>query len=89
MSFVLGGPCWVKSTHIVVAGGESVEEVAARLQKLIERLETLHSAKEILLIAHGDTLSIFWAFMRGRPLGSHREVALQTGELRRFHGTSK
>ena len=70
------------------AGGESVNEVAARLQQLIMRLENRHSAREILLIAHGDTLSIFWACMRGRALESHREVALQTGELRRFNATT-
>lgn len=65
--------------------GESVREVAQRLQKLMKRLETQHCSKEILLVAHGDTLSIFWACMRGRPLASHREVALQTGELRKFN----
>ena len=76
-------PCLEPSS--TYAGGESVDEVAARLHMLIERVERQHQGMEIVLVAHGDTLSILWAYMRGRPLSKHREIALQTGELRALY----
>ena len=64
--------------------GESVVDVAARLRDLFARLEAAHSGKNILLVAHGDTLSIATAVARGGGLGKHREHAQDTGELRKL-----
>ena len=61
-----------------------MEDVAKRLQSLVDRLEDSYKGKQILLVAHGDTLSILWALVMLRPLENHREVALETGELRRL-----
>lgn len=64
--------------------GESVVDVAARLRDLFARLEAAHSGKNVLLVAHGDTLSIATAVARGGGLGRHREHAQETGELRKL-----
>ena len=64
--------------------GESVVDGAARLRGLFARLEAAHSGKNILLVAHGDTLSIATAVARGGGLGRHREHAQDTGELRKL-----
>lgn len=64
--------------------GESVVDVAARLRALFARLEATYSNKNVLLVAHGDTLSIATAVARGGGLGRHREHAQDTGELRKL-----
>lgn len=64
--------------------GESVVDVAARLRALFAQLEAKYSNKNILLVAHGDTLSIATAVARGGGLGRHREHAQDTGELRKL-----
>lgn len=40
----------------------------------------------ILLVSHGDTLSIFWAFATGTSLLENRRHGLNTGELRKLSG---
>lgn len=85
---ILCPPLCLLNTHVklaALAGGESVKDVARRLWGLIAQIEKAYVDKEILIVSHGDTLSIFWAVMRQRPLENHREVALQTGELRKLH----
>lgn len=64
--------------------GESVVDVAARLRELFSRLEASNEGKNILLVAHGDTLSIATAVAKGGGLGRHREFAQETGELRKL-----
>ena len=65
-------------------GGESAEDVALRLNRLFQRLEGQHQGRDILLVSHGDTLSILWASMTGLPLQQHRCHGQQTGELRQL-----
>lgn len=68
--------------------GESVRGVAARVLGLLEELESRHSGKAILLVSHGDTLSITQAAANGADLGTHRIFGLGTAELKRLHGSS-
>ena len=62
-----------------------MKDVAGRLVSLIQQIESKHAGQTILLVAHGDTLSILWALVTGQPLESHRSIALQTGELRQLY----
>ncbi|MEW5311916.1 MAG: hypothetical protein WDW38_003591 [Sanguina aurantia] len=68
--------------------GESVKDVAARIQLMFQRLEDEHQqgGLNILLVSHGDTLSILQATMTGcgAQLGHHRRFAFETAELRRL-----
>lgn len=68
--------------------GESVEDVAARVRLLFKRLEQEHCAggANILLVSHGDTLSILQATMQGpeEALGHHRRFGFETAELRQL-----
>ncbi|GAB4813986.1 hypothetical protein N2152v2_001032 [Parachlorella kessleri] len=57
-------------------GGESVQDVAARMKELIARLERSHQGYQILLVSHGDALSILAAVMLGTDLQSHRQHGL-------------
>jgi len=62
-------------------GGESVQAVSQRLSQVMTRLEEEHSGQAILLVAHGDTLSILTATIKSDNLSEHRKWGLQTAEL--------
>ena len=64
--------------------GESVAEVAARAGALLAALEARHAGRAVLLVSHGDTLSITLTAARGGDLRRHREHGLETAELRRL-----
>ncbi|KAK9832289.1 hypothetical protein WJX74_005468 [Apatococcus lobatus] len=74
----------IDSSTCPSGGGESVEQVSCRLKQLVQRLEMQHQGIHILLVSHGDTLSIMWATMTGSPLPEHRAHGQQTGELRKL-----
>ena len=57
-------------------GGESVDDVAARLRLFLACLEARHNGCNVVLVSHGDALSILAAVVRGTPLGAHRQHGL-------------
>ncbi|KAI8475590.1 MAG: phosphoglycerate mutase [Monoraphidium minutum] len=66
--------------------GESVAGVAARILGLLQELEARHEGCAILLVSHGDTLSITQAAAGGTDLRGHRGFGMGTAELRRLRG---
>lgn len=69
-------------------GGESVEDVAARTAGLVQQLEQRHSGKHLVLVSHGDALSILAAALLGTPLGEHRRHGLPNCGILRIGGSS-
>ena len=65
-----------------------MDQVAARVQALRDRLEMRHDGCSIVLVSHGDTLSILWAVFTGSSLLANRQHGLVTGELRRLDPTT-
>ncbi|RMZ55879.1 hypothetical protein APUTEX25_003845 [Auxenochlorella protothecoides] len=57
--------------------GESVAEVARRATSLLRRLEDEHSGRSVILVAHGDSISILAAAVLGPGLAHHRQYALE------------
>jgi broad specificity phosphatase PhoE len=53
-----------------------------------KELEARHSGRAVLLVSHGDTLSITQAAAGGGDLRAHRQHGLGTAELRRLPGQS-
>lgn len=49
-----------------------------------QELETAHVQQHVVLVSHGDTLSILQATYHGVPLSQHRRYGLGTAELRRL-----
>jgi broad specificity phosphatase PhoE len=47
-----------------------------------QELEQQHQGQHILLVSHGDTLSILQATFHGTPLTHHRQYGLATAELK-------
>lgn len=75
----------VKSTAIrPPGGGESVEDVAERLGKFIDDIEAQHAGYVVLLVSHGDALSILAAQMLGTDMSQHREHGLDNCEIMRI-----
>ena len=57
--------------------------MAARTAGLVLRLEAQHSGRHVVLVSHGDALSILAAALLGTPLGEHRRHGLPNcGTLR-------
>eukprot|EP00803_Ostreobium_quekettii_P008813 evm.model.scf_1772.2 EVM.evm.TU.scf_1772.2 scf_1772:5839-7036(-) len=68
------------------AGGESVQDVSARVTTLMEMLEREHEGCAVVLVAHGDTLSILQAVVNGSELGRHTQYGMKNCEIRRLGG---
>lgn len=62
-------------------------QVAERIRSLFADLEKDNTGKSILLVSHGDTLSILWAVVKGLPFQEHRQHGLNTGQLKLLHAT--
>jgi broad specificity phosphatase PhoE len=63
-------------------GVESVEKVLDRTTRLVTDLEKQYQQKNILLIAHGDTLQILQTAFERTQAGHHHELKLlKNGEL--------
>jgi probable phosphoglycerate mutase len=76
---------WALDSADPTQGADGVEPVAAvwaRTRQLIERLERQHKGATLLLVTHGDTLSITRTGLAGRSLSTHHAPPLLlTGEL--------
>lgn len=48
----------------------------------LQELEQRHQGQHILLVSHGDTLSILQATFHRSPLTQHRQYGLATAELK-------
>lgn len=51
-----------------------------------QELEQQHEAQHVLLVSHGDTLSILQATFHGTDLAQHRQYGLGTAELKQLNG---
>ncbi|GMH43341.1 hypothetical protein BSKO_11263 [Bryopsis sp. KO-2023] len=67
-----------------IEGGESVVDVALRVSELIKEIEEEGGGRNIVLVAHGDTLSISAAILTNRPLTEHRQYGMQNCEILSF-----
>lgn len=65
-----------------------MEDVAARTAGLVQQLEQRHSGKHLVLVSHGDALSILAAALLGTPLGEHRRHGLPNCGILRIGGSS-
>ena len=58
-----------------------MEDVASRLRAMLSRIESSHRGAEVLLVSHGDTLSIFTAVALSLDLKVNRRYGLDTGQI--------
>ena len=69
-------PCPAAHCRSPGGGGESVHDVAERTRGLVQQLEAAHEGRHVVLVSHGDALSILAAALLGTPLGEHRRHGL-------------
>jgi broad specificity phosphatase PhoE len=46
-------------------GGESYEQVQARVGPILDRLAKVHSDKDIVIVSHGGVMTTLWAYAAG------------------------
>jgi probable phosphoglycerate mutase len=46
-------------------GGESYEEVRARVAPVLDRLAAAHSGREVVVVSHGGVMACLWAHVAG------------------------
>ena len=46
-------------------GGESYEEVQARVSPVLDRLAAAHTGREVVVVSHGGVMSALWAYVAG------------------------
>jgi broad specificity phosphatase PhoE len=46
-------------------GGESYEEVQARVGPILDRLAAEHTAKDVVVVSHGGVMTALWAYVAG------------------------
>ncbi|MSU76135.1 histidine phosphatase family protein [Patescibacteria group bacterium] len=74
-----------QSAESLPFGVESTAELASRWATLFSNLEAIYSGETILLVSHGDPLSVLQAWIEGDDLRHHRQHPIGTGELRRLN----
>jgi broad specificity phosphatase PhoE len=52
-------------------GGESYEEVRARVGPILDRLAAAHRDSEVVVVSHGGVMSCLWAHVTGRWQEAH------------------
>jgi len=46
-------------------GGESYEEVQARVGPILDRLAAAHTARDVVIVSHGGVMTTLWAYVAG------------------------
>jgi len=46
-------------------GGESYEEVQARVGPILDRLAQVHAGKDVVVVSHGGVMTTLWAYVAG------------------------
>jgi broad specificity phosphatase PhoE len=52
-------------------GGESYEEVQARVGPILDRLTAAHSGKDVIVVSHGGVMASLWAYVAGHWRDAH------------------
>ena len=52
-------------------GGESYEEVQARVAPVLDRLAAAHTARDVVIVSHGGVMTTLWAYVAGTWDGAH------------------
>lgn len=63
------------------AGGESLEDVYTRLERLFRKLEEEYLGGQIIVVTHGDTARTALALLRGESLDGLAPAILKNGEF--------
>jgi hypothetical protein len=77
----------IYQTHYIAVPGVRISYRRTFPAALPQELEQQHEGQHILLVSHGDTLSILQATFHGTPQAQHRQYGLGTAELKQLNGS--
>jgi broad specificity phosphatase PhoE len=52
-------------------GGESYEDVQARVAPILDRLAAAHTSREVVVVSHGGVMTVLWAYVAGKWDDAH------------------
>lgn len=65
-----------RDTAYAVPGGESLNELAARVETALKRIAQDHPAQTVLVVTHGGVLDIAYRLSTGRSLAAPRDFVI-------------
>lgn len=57
-------------------GGESIQQLAFRVQQVMDRIQQQHTGKTILIVSHGGTLDMMFRIASNQALNTERVVSV-------------
>lgn len=64
-----------------LAGGESIQQFAVRVQNALDRIQERHAGKTILVVSHGGTLDMMYRIASKQSLSTQRTVSVPNASL--------
>ncbi len=65
-----------------IDGGESWADVYGRIEAFFERLRRTATARELVLVTHGGTMSVALSYLEGKPIDEFQILPLENCALR-------
>lgn len=62
-------------------GGESIQQFALRVQNALDKIQTRHTGKTILIVSHGGTLDMMYRIASKQALSSERIASVPNASL--------
>ena len=70
-----------RDVHQELRGGESITQLAERVQKALEKIRQQHIGKTILLVSHGGTLDMMYRIASNQALDAEKAVSVPNASL--------
>jgi len=64
-----------------LGGGESIQQFALRVENALEKIQTRHTGKTILIVSHGGTLDMMYRIASKQALKTDRIVSVPNASL--------
>jgi probable phosphoglycerate mutase len=62
-------------------GGESIQQLALRVQQILDQIQKKHAGKTILIVSHGGTLDMMYRIASNQSLSAERVASVPNASL--------
>jgi probable phosphoglycerate mutase len=70
-----------RDIHEELRGGESIAQLAQRVQKALEKIRLQHLGQTILVVSHGGTLDMMYRLASNQALDAERAISVPNASL--------
>lgn len=70
-----------RDIHQELRGGESIAQLAQRVQKALEKIRMQHLGQTILVVSHGGTLDMMYRLASNQALDAERAISVPNASL--------